>query len=50
MDRFDRVSQKLNSSEFSKDATLILRTIKSKDYDQYESFLNNSKLSDCNWN
>ena len=50
MDRFDRVSQKLNSSEFRKDATLILRTIKSKDYDQYESFLNNSKLSDCNWN
>lgn len=46
LDRFDRLTKQINSTEFKKDALLILKTIKEKDRQQYESFLRNSNLTD----
>ncbi|MBC1604097.1 AAA family ATPase [Listeria rocourtiae] len=45
-DRFDRLTKQINSAEFCKDANLILKTIKDKDLQQYQSLLDNSDLSD----
>lgn len=43
--RIDRTSNPMNTSEFQHDARLILMTLSKKDPDQFNSFLENSKLA-----
>lgn len=43
-DKFDRTRNPINTSEFQHDARIILKALHQKDLEQFESFLQNSKL------
>lgn len=44
-DRFDRTRNPINTSEFKHDARIILGALHQNDPEQFDSFLNNSKLA-----